>query len=191
MASAQQPSGSAWLQSHNVEANIAAAVTAAIKERPANPLAFIGQKLIASSKASLLVFVGTYGEKLGHVEGKGEGVYVLRFDPITETFAAPSGLIGKAQLRGLTNPTYLCTHRDPTTCELHLYVVDEKYGDAGGTVVAARVDEDTGELQELSRPVPAGGTGTCHVTVAPGGKHGARASLNALMASRRPYALSE
>ena len=34
-----------------------------------------------------LVICGTYGEKLGHVHGKGKGLYVLKFDRSSLAFA--------------------------------------------------------------------------------------------------------
>ena len=49
----------------------------------------------------LLVLVGTYGEKLGHVDGKGEGVYALLLDRTTlapHVAAAASPYHAKPQL---------------------------------------------------------------------------------------------
>eukprot|EP00928_Gymnodinium_smaydae_P089628 TRINITY_DN7355_c0_g1_i1.p1 TRINITY_DN7355_c0_g1~~TRINITY_DN7355_c0_g1_i1.p1 ORF type:complete len:423 (+),score=62.63 TRINITY_DN7355_c0_g1_i1:85-1353(+) len=125
----------------------------------------------------MLVFVGTYGEKLGHVDGKGKGVYVLELDATSLSLASESGgkgFLNKAQLGGcecLLNPTYLVSHRDVASGALQLYVVDERYDGSGGIVAAVGVNEESAELTLLGPPVAAGGTGTCHVTVAPGGRH--------------------
>ena len=50
----------------------------------------------------MLLFVGTYGEKLGHVHGKAKGVYVFELDPCTLTAKADSSkpFHGVAQLGG-------------------------------------------------------------------------------------------
>ena len=123
-----------------------------------------------------LVFIGTYGEKLGHVDGKGKGVYALRFDRQRLNFAPSQGFLGQAQLGSLCrNPTYLASHRDEGSGELHLYVVDERE-DGAGTIVAARVDEATGELQPIGSPISANdlhdaATACCYVAVSPGGQH--------------------
>jgi 6-phosphogluconolactonase len=122
------------------------------------------------------IFVGTYGEKLGHVDGKGKGVYVLRFDTETLRLVWPASmpLLGQPQLdsgmREGWNSTWLTTHRHGDG-RLLLYVCDEAYGGEGGSVLAASVDEATAELVALGPPVLVGGTGTCHLAVAPGGRH--------------------
>ena len=55
--------------------------------------------------------------------------------------------------------------------ELHNCTSSTSFTAAAAQVVAARVDAATGELHQLGAPVSAGGEGTCHVSVAPGGAH--------------------
>ena len=76
----------------------------------------------------LLLFVGTYGEKLGHVpNGHGEGVYVRQLRGLS--LVPPEKFFGRGQLGGagglVRNATYLAAHRDESTSELHLYICDE------------------------------------------------------------------
>lgn len=122
------------------------------------------------------IVVGTYGEKLGHVHGKGKGLYVLKYERDTG-FAPSSDFIGTPQLSNLKNPTFLTSHRDEASGELHLYIVDER-NDGAGSVNAAKIDETTGELTQLAPSVPAevdlrpgAGAACCHISVTPGGKH--------------------
>lgn len=74
------------------------------------------------------------------------------------------------------NATYLAAHRDESTSELHLYICDERE-DGPGSVLAATVDEATGELTPLGSPIAADNRGDskpgacCFVSVAPGGRH--------------------
>mmetsp|Transcript_23733 Transcript_23733/g.58989 ORF Transcript_23733/g.58989 Transcript_23733/m.58989 type:complete len:453 (+) Transcript_23733:51-1409(+) len=122
-----------------------------------------------------LIIVGTYGEKLGHVDGKGKGLYVMKFDAENKGFMPSSGFIGAPQLGGLKNPSYLTSYRDEASGALQIYIVDES-SDGPGTVSAATVDEETGELKALGPAVPAdadlgSGAACSHVSVAPGGKH--------------------
>lgn len=52
-------------------------------------------------KATIPVIIGTYTQKEGHVDGKGEGIYVYELDTI-------SGLLNfKSKTEGLVNPSYL------------------------------------------------------------------------------------
>eukprot|EP00978_Attheya_sp_CCMP212_P016697 scaffold43964_cov53-Attheya_sp.AAC.1 len=136
---------------------------------------------MAMMQKRTLLFVGTYGEKLGHVDGKGEGVYVLSYEESSRRLVYESPFFGRSQLGvkdggPLLNPTYLCSYRGDDG-DLFLYIVDERcHGDVGGFVMSARVNEETGELTQhgnivLASPDPAGGMGTCHVSVAPGGRH--------------------
>ena len=125
-----------------------------------------------------LLFVGTYGEKLGHVDGKGKGLYVLRFShsTLSLTDGNDDALMGKPQLgTQIKNSTYMVAHRGANS-ELTLYIVDER-NDGPGAVNAARVNESTGELQLLGDAVPAlkpsdmRAAACCHVAVSPGGTH--------------------
>ena len=125
-----------------------------------------------------LVVFGTYGEKLGHVDGKGEGLYVLKYDHNAKQFAPSTGLLGKPQLSHLyKNPTYLTCYRGSDSSAPTLYVVDERE-DAPGTVSCLSIDEATGELKPLGPTIPAAidakgkqGAACCHVNVSPNGQH--------------------
>ena len=128
-----------------------------------------------------LLFVGTYGEKLGHVDGKGKGIYVLRFDRETLSIQADTQRLrpffGQPQLggaEGFTNPTFLTTFRNAQG-RLDLYVAEESHS-AAGFIAAVAVDEATGELRRKGEAVPSGTdeampAACCHVSVTPGGKH--------------------
>ena len=62
----------------------------------------------------MYIYCGTYGEKLGHVSGKGSGVYVIDIDATTLTVSEPAAdgsFLGKPQLSTLTNPTYITSYR--------------------------------------------------------------------------------
>jgi len=124
--------------------------------------------LFGRRERPLLVLVGTYGEKLPHVHGKGEGVYALLLDRRQLT---PLGgrFHGVGQLRAARNPSWVTSWRDGTTGQLYCYVADERTDT--GLIFAAHVNETTGELTQLGAPVSAGGSGTCHIAVAPGGRH--------------------
>ena len=128
-----------------------------------------------SDASPLLVLVGTYGEKLGHVDGKGEGVYALLLDRATlapHVSAATSPYHAKPQLGeaagGARNPSWVTAYRDGADGPLCAYVADEV---DESTLLAARVDEATGQLTQLGQPVLTGGGIACHISVAPGGAH--------------------
>lgn len=93
----------------------------------------------------------------------------MRFRRDELAFEPTNGFIGKAQLgEHLRNATYLTSHRDAAG-RLTLYIVDERE-DGPGSVLAARVEEASGELHLLSS-VPAmdvaGKGACCHVSVTP------------------------
>jgi len=121
--------------------------------------------------------VGSYTEKLGHVDGKGKGLYVLKFDHAKQTFAASAGLLGKPQLSSLQNPTYLTSYRSTPSSTPSIYIVEES-NDSAGFVSAATLDEETGELKALGPAIPAAGdakgkkgAACCHISASPGGEH--------------------
>ena len=118
-----------------------------------------------------LVVCGTYGEKLGHVNGKGKGLYVLKFDRSSLAFTED---FGKAQLGDVfKNPSYVTVYRDSVADRLDVYVVEESHSDAG-FVAALTLNESTGELAcngEPNRRDLADAAACCHVSVAPGGSH--------------------
>ena len=106
----------------------------------------------------MLIAIGTYGETLGHVDGKGKGVYVVRCDDksfhtaIPDEASADDNFFGTAQLGDLVkNPTYLAAHCEASDGQVVLYIVDERTNP--GSVIAARLNEATGELTPLGSPV--------------------------------------
>ena len=122
-----------------------------------------------------MLLVGTYSQKLGHVDGKGNGVYALRFNRETMSIEPDREFFGKAQL-DLVNPTYIVAHRASADAPLFAYVCDEgQLAETPGSLSAVRVDEATGELHKLGASVPATEDGVpdacCHVSVSPGGEH--------------------
>lgn len=135
----------------------------------------------------MLLVVGTYSEKLGHVTGKGDGLYVLNIDDGTLTICKTDqegGVFGKPQLgpssgpQGMANPTYLIAHGSKETGSTVLYVVDERE-DHPGTLRALALDKETGELSPLGGVddiIPADdrpdeGGACCHVMVTPDEKY--------------------
>jgi len=145
----------------------------------------------------MLIVVGTYSEKLGHVTGKGDGLYVLDVDDETLTVKTDDSTMffGKPQLgpssgpQGLANPTYLIAHqpkfnkgaagtRHNNNDRVVIYVVDER-GDHPGTLRALTLNKETGELSPLGDEkdiVPADdrpreGGACCHVMLTPDEKY--------------------
>lgn len=103
------------------------------------------------------VFVGTYTGRLGHVEGKAEGIYVYRLDE-------ESGALTYASTTpGIVNPSFVAL--DPQ--HRYLYAVSEtkEYaGQTGGAIYAYAVDQKTGMLSYLNEQ-PTRGTDPCHLSV--------------------------
>jgi len=136
----------------------------------------------------MLILVGTYSEKLGHVSGKGSGLYVLDVDDETLKVRDDSSTIEtKAQLgpdtstagghAGMRNPTYLIAHDDGNNSDdkkVQIYVVDER-GDGPGSLRALTLDKSTGKLSPLGSPLgiqPAmEAAACCHVMVTPDGEY--------------------
>jgi len=100
-------------------------------------------------KANILVFVGTFSEDLtlgtGEVlHGKGEGIYILRMNPITGELK----LINKAIAE--PNPTYIILDRT----KKYLYStneLEEYKGLKSGAVSAFTINPDSGKLSLLNR----------------------------------------
>ena len=139
----------------------------------------------------MLLVVGTYSEKLGHVTGKGDGLYVLTIDDTLtiktedqEESSSSATFFGKPQLgpssgpQGLANPTYLIAHGSKDNKRTVIYVVDERE-DHPGTLRALTLDKETGELSPLGGVediIPADdrpneGGACCHVMVTPDEKY--------------------
>lgn len=108
------------------------------------------------------VYVGTYTRTPPEPRGRGEGIYVCRFD-------AASGTLSIVTLvAGAPNPSFLAVNRDGTT----LYAVNETTeldGQPGGAVSAFTIDRRTGGLRFLNRQA-SGGSDPCHVRVDHGGR---------------------
>jgi 6-phosphogluconolactonase len=108
-----------------------------------------------------LVFVGTYTEKLGHVDGKASGIYTCRFDPNTGALA----IVDSAT--NLANPSFVCLSPD----KKHLYAVGENGGKPEqpfGSVAAYSVAEN-GKLLKINE-VPSYGVAPCHISTDRSGK---------------------
>jgi 6-phosphogluconolactonase len=116
----------------------------------------------------VLIFIGTYTDPIlfgtGQiVQGRGEGIYVYRLDPVSGA-VAPAGVA-----TGVTNPSYLAL--DPG--RRFLYAVNELKtfdGVPSGTVSAFAVDRATGGLAFLNRQL-SHGTDPCYVTVDAARRH--------------------
>ena len=114
------------------------------------------------------IFVGTYTENIKFgtgaiLEGKGEGIYILSFDPLT----------GKLEpyrtVKGVVNPSYLCLRSD----KRFVYAVNElkQYdGKASGSVSAFEMNADDMSLRLLNRQ-PTLGTDPCHICFDNNEKH--------------------
>lgn len=108
-----------------------------------------------------LVFVGTYTQKLGHVDGKATGIYTCRLD--TETGA----LTVTDTATGIDNPSFLCISPD----KKFLYAVAENGGTPErpfGSVAAYRIEEN-GNLQKINE-VSAYGVAPCYISTDKSGK---------------------
>lgn len=103
-----------------------------------------------------LVYYGTY------TGPNSKGIYVSRFDGRTGKLSAPE-LAGEA-----ANPSFIAVHPNGK----YLYAASEVNsfdGKRTGAVAAFAIDKATGKLAPINT-VPAGGTGTCFVSVAPSGR---------------------
>lgn len=108
------------------------------------------------------VYVGTYTRFTPEPRGRGEGIYLYRFDPA-------SGSLGFVTLvAGVPNPSFLTASPDGTT----LYAANETTqldGQPGGAVSAFAIDRESGGLTFLNRQ-PSHGTDPCHVRVDDSGR---------------------
>ncbi|TYZ57669.1 hypothetical protein PybrP1_011173 [[Pythium] brassicae (nom. inval.)] len=116
---------------------------------------------MSDSIDSVILYVGTYSRKEGHVDGKGKGVYAFRFDLLTGALA-PLGLQAEVGI----NPSYIGGTRKA------LYAVSEcaepQVGDAGqttGYVYALAIGAD-GALTPLNR-FETRGAYPCYLSVSP------------------------
>jgi 6-phosphogluconolactonase len=106
------------------------------------------------------LIIGTYTERLPHVDGRAEGILSCTFDGAA---IGPVRLLAPA-----TNPSYLALSAD----HQHLYAVSETVtfnGQAGGGVSAFARDVRTGDLSLLNAK-PSGGDAPCHLGLDPTGR---------------------
>jgi 6-phosphogluconolactonase len=101
-----------------------------------------------------VVFVGSYTRW-----GQAKGIHVFQREPT-------SGKLTESHFLELLDPTWLCF--DPQ--QRFLYAVSEGLGLDGGYVVSYRIDDDSGNLTELSRQPSLGGE-PCHLSCDPSGQY--------------------
>jgi len=107
-------------------------------------------------RVSPLVFVGTYTQKLGHVDGKASGIYVCRLDTTSGVLTVVDSVTG------LANPSFLTLSPNKT----RLYAVGENGGKPDqpfGTVAAYQVGPE-GKLLKINE-VSSYGVAPCHISM--------------------------
>jgi 6-phosphogluconolactonase len=104
--------------------------------------------------AKALLAVGTYTERMPHVDGRGGGIHLLRFDPGAGVFGA------EAIVSGLRNPTYLAA----STLGDRLYAVCEIDAAERPTLETYAVDAEALALHHLAS-TPIDGGWPCHLSV--------------------------
>jgi 6-phosphogluconolactonase len=101
-----------------------------------------------------LLAVGTYTERLPHVDGQGAGIHLLRFDLHDGSFGAET-IVG-----GLRNPTYLAA----SAAGDRLYAVCEIEAGQHPTLETFAIDRGALSLHHLAS-TPIHGGWPCHVSV--------------------------
>lgn len=112
---------------------------------------------------SMWVYVGTYTRREPHVEGKSEGIQILRFD------RSSGQLTRESTVTGLVNPSFLALHPQGNA----LYAVSEIAdfgGRSAGAVHAFSLDPASGQLAALNQRSTKG-AGPAFVTVDKFGKN--------------------
>lgn len=107
-------------------------------------------------RVSPLVFIGTYTQKLGHVDGKASGIYVCRLDTTSGVLTVVDSVTD------LVNPSFLTLSPNKT----RLYAVGENGGKPDqpfGSVAAYRVSPE-GKLLKINE-VPSYGVAPCHISM--------------------------
>lgn len=102
-----------------------------------------------------LIFIGTYTEKLGHVDGKASGIYTARLDTTTGQLTVIDSVCD------LANPSFLTVSPD----RKHLFAVGENGGSAArpfGSVAAYDIGEQ-GKLRKINE-ISAYGIAPCHIS---------------------------
>jgi 6-phosphogluconolactonase len=103
--------------------------------------------------ASATLAVGTYTQKMPHVDGKGRGIYLLRFDPST-------GRLSELAVEEAVNPSYLTLSAD----RRRLYAVRELDAEHKPGVSTYELDAANATLK-LLHDTPTQGVWPCHVSV--------------------------
>ena len=128
------------------------------------PTETVNQKAeMKQAVADKVLFIGTYTQKEGHVDGKAEGIYVYAFN--TETGA----LTHLSTSPPITNPSYLTVHPSGQW----LYAVSETGGEGEkefGFVSAFRIDQEQWKLQHINT-VSSRGKYPCYISVDSAGRH--------------------
>ncbi len=113
-------------------------------------------------KKDFYLYIGTYTREEGHVDGKGEGIYLFKMDQNT-------GKLLYSDLKpGDLNPSYLTIHPNGK----FLYAANEHMGNdefETGSISAYSIEPKMKHLKLLNRQ-PAGGA-PCYVSVDPSGKY--------------------
>lgn len=128
-----------------------------------------------------LLFVGTYTDKMPHVEGKAAGIYVYAWNP-------DNGSIKLLHTQpGISNPSFLALHPSKPL----VYAVSETdnfKGKKTGAVYAYSLHTESGRLTLLNGE-ESHGTGPCHLTVHKDG--GMLVLVNYLSGSVASYPLNK
>jgi 6-phosphogluconolactonase len=110
-----------------------------------------------STSGPTFVYIGTYSQYYGHVDGKGKGIYIFTYDP-ADGAMTPVGVAS-----GIVDPAYLALAPN----RRFMYSVNESKvldGQPGGGVSAFAIEPTTGLLTFVNRQ-PAHGDFPCFLTV--------------------------
>lgn len=107
------------------------------------------------------LLIGTYTEKLAHVDGKAAGILSAR---LADGVAEGAGVAAKVR-----NPSWLSVTRDGTRVFAVVETVEFE-GQPGGGVVAYARDRDTGALTGLGS-APSAGVEPAHLALSPDERH--------------------
>ncbi len=110
----------------------------------------ISDDMTEEKSQKVLLFVGTYTDQEGHVNGKAEGVYALTFN-VSDGSLSPTNL--KAQT---TNPSYLVVD----AVSKNIYCVNEKVGEGEQISAFSYTDDSITFINSL----PANGGAPCYIT---------------------------
>lgn len=106
---------------------------------------------IPIKKKENIIFVGTYTQKEAHVDGKGEGIYVFKFNSET------GELTYQNKVTETINPSYLAPHPN----QKYLYAVNE-IGKGRGTISSFSIDSETNQLTFLNK-ISSEGNAPCYL----------------------------